>query len=156
MSALAVKEPERRASASEAETRRIGRDLAAELCPGDVVFVTGDLGAGKTVFARGLAEGLGADPAGVASPTFALVHEYGPADGEARLVHIDLYRIAPGEAELREIGIPEILRGRVAVIEWPTSGLEAILPPTHRVQIRPAGPHRREIAIVREETACLR
>jgi tRNA threonylcarbamoyladenosine biosynthesis protein TsaE len=151
-----VADPEPTPSASEDQTREIARELARTLRCGDVVYLSGDLGAGKTVFARGLAEGLGAEPGQVASPTFALVHEYVAAEGLAPLVHIDLYRIPPGEIELREIGIPEILEGRISVIEWPTPSLEAILPPTHRVRIRSAGPGRREISVRREEAACLR
>lgn len=85
---------------------------------GDLVLLEGDLGSGKTVFVRGLAEGLGAAPSEVASPTFALVHEYGPA-GDATLVHADLYRLQEG-ADLSDLGLDEALaRGKVVAIEWP-------------------------------------
>ena len=108
-------------SASEDETKCAGRDLARELSRGDVVLLSGDLGSGKTVFVRGLAEGLGADPDEVASPTFALVHEYGP-DGEApRLVHADLYRLSGGDvAKAEDLGLDEArAAGSVVAIEWP-------------------------------------
>jgi tRNA threonylcarbamoyladenosine biosynthesis protein TsaE len=108
-------------SSSEEETRRAGCELAKELVGGDVVLLSGDLGSGKTVFVRGLAEGLGADPGEVASPTFALVHEYGP-DGETpRLVHADLYRLSGHEAARSEdLGLDEArAAGSVVAIEWP-------------------------------------
>ncbi|MGD8377115.1 MAG: tRNA (adenosine(37)-N6)-threonylcarbamoyltransferase complex ATPase subunit type 1 TsaE [Acidobacteriota bacterium] len=108
-----------RVTENEEETAAVGRALAASLRPGDVVRLEGELGAGKTCFARGLAEGLGADPRQVHSPSFSLVHVYRDPDGEAVLYHVDLYRIA-GEADLREIGLEEILAGEVPVaVEWP-------------------------------------
>jgi tRNA threonylcarbamoyladenosine biosynthesis protein TsaE len=94
--------------------------LAVELasanpsCP--AYYLEGDLGAGKTLFAKGLASYFGIDPSRVTSPTFALVNRYG---GGARLVyHIDLYRIAD-ERELLELGIEELEEeGAVLVVEW--------------------------------------
>ena len=71
-------------TSAEEETRAAGRALGAELRPGDVVGLTGVLGVGKTVFVRGIAEGLGGDPDGVASPTFALLHEYDCDDDAER------------------------------------------------------------------------
>ncbi|MGZ6988638.1 MAG: tRNA (adenosine(37)-N6)-threonylcarbamoyltransferase complex ATPase subunit type 1 TsaE, partial [Thermoanaerobaculia bacterium] len=73
-------------SASEEDTRRLGADLARRLSPGDVVLLEGELGAGKTAFVKGLAAGLGLDPDDVSSPSFALVHEYGPAGKPPALV----------------------------------------------------------------------
>ena len=108
-------------SRSEDDTRAAGRELAPRLSPGDVVLLSGDLGSGKTVFVRGLAEGLGADPDEVASPTFALVHEYGPDGAPPRLVHADLYRLAGGEtASAPDLGLEEArAAGVVVAIEWP-------------------------------------
>ncbi|MEO6323273.1 MAG: tRNA (adenosine(37)-N6)-threonylcarbamoyltransferase complex ATPase subunit type 1 TsaE [Thermoanaerobaculia bacterium] len=108
-------------SLSEEETRRIGRELALRLEAGDLVLLFGDLGSGKTALVRGLAHGLGADPGEVASPTFALVHEYGPPERTV-LLHADLYRLADGGSErsLEDLGLEEGLRrGAVVAIEWP-------------------------------------
>ena len=102
-------------STSEAETRAIAIELARELTPGSVLLLSGDLGAGKTAFVRGLAEGLGIDTRDVTSPTFTLVHEY--RGGRLPLIHVDLYRL--DRAELDEIGLDEDLAARgVVAIEW--------------------------------------
>ncbi len=102
----------------EEATRRAGAALARQVSRGDLVLIEGALGAGKTVFVRGLAEGLSADPSEVASPTFALVHEYGPA-GAPVLVHADLYRLKDG-ADLSDLGLDEAsARGAVVAVEWP-------------------------------------
>lgn len=102
-------------STSPAETQRVGMWVGRHLKPGDVVCLKGEMGAGKTVFTRGIAAGLGV-PRGqrVRSPTFTLVHEY---MGRHPIYHIDLYRIR-GEEELEGIGWEEYLYGAgVAVIE---------------------------------------
>lgn len=105
-----------RVTHSEAETMAVGRELAATLLPGDVIVLAGDLGAGKTAFVRGLADGLGIDPASVSSPTFTLVQEY--RGGRLLLRHIDLYRLTPREAD--DLGLDEMtLDGAVVAIEWP-------------------------------------
>jgi tRNA threonylcarbamoyladenosine biosynthesis protein TsaE len=101
---------------SEEETQALAREFAATLNAGDVVLLSGDLGAGKTTFVRGLAEGLGVDPGEVSSPTFTLVHEY--RGGRLTLYHADLYRLeraATGDLGLEEIGV----RDGVLAIEWP-------------------------------------
>jgi tRNA threonylcarbamoyladenosine biosynthesis protein TsaE len=103
-------------SHSEADTRRIASDLASKLTPGTTVLLKGDLGAGKTAFVKGLAEGLGLTGDDVTSPTFTLVHEY--RGGRLPLIHIDLYRL--GQADLDEIGFDtELAAGAVMAIEWP-------------------------------------
>ena len=139
-------------SRDEAQTRNVGRLLACELRENDVVSLFGPLGAGKTAFVRGLAEGLGADPAVVASPTFALVHEYECRPGTPALVHLDLYRIADRENELRELGLPDILAGKIAAIEWPNSSSEAILRARYRVRLEPGPNENRRIVLERETT----
>lgn len=102
-------------SRHEAETRRIGALLAAELEPDGVLLLTGDLGAGKTVLVQGLAAELGLDPRQVQSPTFTVVREH---HGDRHsLVHVDLYRLEPDEAAA--LGIEEILAGPgVKAVEW--------------------------------------
>jgi tRNA threonylcarbamoyladenosine biosynthesis protein TsaE len=101
---------------SETETQGLARDLAVTLKAGDVLLLSGDLGAGKTTFVRGLAEGLGIDPADVSSPTFTLLHEY--RGGRLNLYHADLYRLdktATDDLGLEETGV----RDGVLAIEWP-------------------------------------
>ena len=105
------------------ETRGVGRELSLHLVPGSLVRVAGPLGAGKTELVRGLAEGLGVPPDEVASPTFALVHEYGPEGRPPLLVHVDLYRL-PGDERLglaiEGLGLDEAREeGSVVVVEWP-------------------------------------
>lgn len=99
---------------TEEETSAVGARLAANLKAGDVVLLFGDLGAGKTAFVRGLAQGLGADPDDVSSPTFTLVQEY-----HARVVlyHVDLYRLEGREID--DLGLDELILGDgVVAIEW--------------------------------------
>lgn len=105
----------RRVTTSEAETYAAGLEMAAALAPGDIVLLTGNLGAGKTALARGLAAGLGVDPDDVHSPTFTLVNPY---QGRCPVHHIDLYRIERA-LDLDELGLDEILGGDgVAIVEW--------------------------------------
>jgi tRNA threonylcarbamoyladenosine biosynthesis protein TsaE len=101
---------------SEDETAAVAREFASSLKPGDVVLLSGNLGAGKTAFARGLAEGLGIDPNEVSSPTFTIVHEY--RGGRLTLYHVDLYRLEKAATEdlgLEEMGVAD----GVLAIEWP-------------------------------------
>jgi len=104
---------------TEEETSAAGREIAAALPPDAVVHLSGDLGAGKTFLARAIAAQLGADPREVASPSFAIVHEY-PRPGGPPIIHIDGYRLSENRREWLEIGIPELLAGPgVKLIEWP-------------------------------------
>jgi tRNA threonylcarbamoyladenosine biosynthesis protein TsaE len=101
---------------SEAETAAVGHDLARSLTAGSIVLLSGDLGAGKTAFVRGLAAGLGIDPEAVSSPTFTLIQEY--RGGRLPLHHVDLYRLQAIEVD--DLGIDELtLDGGVTAIEWP-------------------------------------
>ena len=101
---------------SEQETAAIANALAEELHAGDVLLLSGNLGAGKTAFVRGLAEGLGIDPREVSSPTFTLVHEY--RGGRFALYHVDLYRL--DRAATDDLGLDELgARDGVVAIEWP-------------------------------------
>jgi tRNA threonylcarbamoyladenosine biosynthesis protein TsaE len=99
---------------SEADTEEVGRQLAAGLRAGQILLLSGPLGAGKTALTRGLASGLGCDADAVSSPTFTLVQEYA---GPVRLQHVDLYRLAPGEVD--DLGLEDLLDDAVMVVEWP-------------------------------------
>jgi len=101
---------------SEEETRKVATALADRLAPGSVILLHGDLGAGKTAFVRGLAEGLGLSDDPVSSPTFTLVHEY--TGGRVPLYHADLYRLPDG-ASLDDLGLDEVAEDGVLAIEWP-------------------------------------
>ena len=101
-------------TSTEQETADAGERLGRTLNPGDVVLLYGDLGAGKTVFVRGLARGLGASPDEVSSPTFTIVQEY---RGRATLYHVDLYRLEP--AEIDDLGLEDLVLGDgIVAIEW--------------------------------------
>jgi tRNA threonylcarbamoyladenosine biosynthesis protein TsaE len=100
---------------SEDETAAVGRDLAATLSAGSVLLLFGDLGAGKTAFVRGLAEGLGMRREQVSSPTFTLVQEY--RGGRLPLFHADLYRLDDSR-EIEDLGLDEIAADGVLAIEW--------------------------------------
>ncbi len=104
------------------ETRRLGRRLFRLLRPGDVVLLSGDLGAGKTVFVQGVARGLGYEGP-VSSKSFVLLGEYA---GHVKLYHADLYRLeAPEQAQ--ELALDEMCTDGALVVEWPERG-EGVLP----------------------------
>lgn len=114
------------------DTERIGAQFAATLHAGDVVAFTGDLGAGKTAFSRGILRGLG-HAGRVTSPTFAIVSEYHTE--KADVAHFDMYRILDLDA-LWELGFDEYLDGRrIVLIEWSENITDA-LPPHKLVSIR--------------------
>jgi tRNA threonylcarbamoyladenosine biosynthesis protein TsaE len=128
---------------SDEDTHAVAHHLAAQLVPGDVVLLSGDLGAGKTTFVRGLAAGLGIDPDQVTSPTFTLVHEY--RDGRLTLYHADLYRLdkaATADLGLEELGVSD----GVLAIEWPER-LAHSLPGARHVEIEIVDETTRRITI---------
>ena len=128
---------------SEDETRAVARDLASRLQAGDVILLSGGLGAGKTVFTKGLAQGLDIDPDEVSSPTFTLIHEY--RGGRLTLYHADLYRLdraATQDLGLEDVGVAE----GVLVIEWPER-LSHTLPGATRVTIEIVDDETREIVV---------
>lgn len=111
-------------TSSPEETEALGRALGAHLRPGDVVALSGELGAGKTVFTRGIAAGAGAG-GHVASPTFTLIREY--RGRTATVIHADLYRLDTPR-QLQDIGLEEVLEGGpITVIEWAEKA-RALLP----------------------------
>jgi tRNA threonylcarbamoyladenosine biosynthesis protein TsaE len=123
-------------------TRQCARALGAAIAGrGLVVSLVGPLGAGKTVFVKGLAEGLGIEPTAVSSPSFTIVNEY-TAGGKRRLSHVDLYRVESGR-ELEDAGFLDLLDpGAVVAVEWGDRLPEAL--PEDRLEIRlarlPSGP----------------
>ncbi|GIU75067.1 MAG: tRNA (adenosine(37)-N6)-threonylcarbamoyltransferase complex ATPase subunit type 1 TsaE [Bryobacteraceae bacterium] len=116
---------------SEEETIALAAELARQWPVPCCVVLSGELGAGKTTFAKGVAEGLGAAPADdISSPTFALIHEH----GGGRLYHVDLYRLDT-EAEAASLGLDEILaRPAVVLLEW-AERFPRLLP-EERIEIR--------------------
>lgn len=132
---------------SETETEQIGASLAAKLHAGDVIAMAGDLGAGKTVFIRGLARGLGVRQR-VTSPTYTIVNEY---EGTLPLFHFDMYRLG-GPEELYDIGWDDYLRrGGVCAVEW-SERAEGLLPEdVIRVRIHTEGESARVIEITGRE-----
>lgn len=118
-------------------TQALGRRLAGRMGPGDCVMLTGTLGAGKTVLVRGLAEGLGlADVRMVASPTFVLVREYA---GRCPVYHIDLYRMTEAEGELEALGLEEMRREGVVLVEWGERAPAAMGADCWRIEIEITG-----------------
>ena len=123
---------------TEEDTAAVGRALAGRVGPGTTVLLYGDLGAGKTAFVRGLAEGLGIDPGEVSSPTFTIVQEYrGP---RLTLQHVDLYRLSP--AAVSDLALDDLLDGAtIMAIEWAERLPREPAPPSIRVTLahQPAG-----------------
>ena len=118
---------------SPEETEALGADLAGRLEPGTVIAFTGDLGAGKTAFVRGLARGLGIAER-VTSPTFTIVNEY--EGGRLPLFHFDMYRLGSAD-ELFDIGWEDYLaRGGVCAVEWSENVSDALEEGCLRVDIR--------------------
>jgi tRNA threonylcarbamoyladenosine biosynthesis protein TsaE len=131
-------------SSSETQTRDIATALAKTLQAGDVLLLSGDLGAGKTAFVRGLADGLLINTDEVTSPTFTLVHEY--RGGRLPLIHVDLYRL--DHADLDEIGLDEDLVAKgVVAIEW-SERLVRMIPGAITVKIADQGGDLRAIEII--------
>jgi tRNA threonylcarbamoyladenosine biosynthesis protein TsaE len=133
-------------SSSEEATAAAGAELARELPPGAVVYVEGELGAGKTAFVRGAARALGVHEP-VTSPTFTVAHLYDGDDGP--VAHLDLYRSgALGDEDMTDLEayFDDV---RATFVEWAVRG-EGVLPaPTARVTLALAGEGRREIAVER-------
>jgi len=117
---------------NEHATARLGEDIAMALRPGDVLALSGDLGAGKTTLARGLIRAMAGDAAlDVPSPTFTLVQSYGT---RVPIHHFDLYRIATA-GELDELGLDEMLADGAALIEWPDRAGDSLPPATVALEL---------------------
>lgn len=127
-------------SSSPEETEAAGARLAAELGPGDVVLVSGDLGAGKTTFVRGACRALGVS-ANVTSPTFTIGQLYA---GNPDVAHLDLYRLDHAEPEIID---DYVTSDRVAFMEWPELAEPVLERVTARVRIEHAGGDGRRISV---------
>jgi tRNA threonylcarbamoyladenosine biosynthesis protein TsaE len=128
---------------SEGETVALGRELGRRLAAGAVVLLEGPLGAGKTAFVRGLAEGVGCDGEDVSSPTFTVVQEY---RGAVRFEHVDLYRLTPVEVD--DLALDDLLEDAVMAVEWPDRWRDAPEAAV-RVQLAPVDHTTRRITIDR-------
>jgi tRNA threonylcarbamoyladenosine biosynthesis protein TsaE len=134
---------------TEEETAAAGREIARQLATDAVVHLTGDLGAGKTFLVRAIAAELGADPHDVASPSFAIVHEY-PVPSGPPIIHIDGYRLSDRPREWMEIGIPEMLSGPGRkLIEWPKREFERFEDSHVEITIRVLDDGTRQIDVAR-------
>jgi tRNA threonylcarbamoyladenosine biosynthesis protein TsaE len=135
-------------TAAAAETEALAAGLAAGLQPGDVVLVSGELGAGKTTFVRGACRALGVGVP-VTSPTFTIARRY--EDGRVPVSHLDLFRLAGLDAEEPELLADELAGDRVAFVEWPEQA-GADLGPANvvaRVRLEHLGGNRRRVIIER-------
>ncbi len=134
-----------RESNSVEETEAIAAELSRGFIGGEVVALQGDLGAGKTQFARGLVRGLGGEPRSVSSPTFVLLNIYDT--GRLTVFHLDAYRIT-GSEDFNAIGFTELLeQGAVVAVEWPQR-VDDLLPKSRiTVRITTIDENRRSISI---------
>lgn len=132
-------------STSPEETLSLGAKIALKAASGDVICLFGDLGAGKTHFAKGFASALGIPAGEVDSPTFVLIQEY---EGSLPLYHFDAYRIESLE-EARRLGMEEYFYGDgICLIEWPER-IAGILPETRtEVHFAHTGPNERRVEVL--------
>ncbi|MFN3705161.1 MAG: tRNA (adenosine(37)-N6)-threonylcarbamoyltransferase complex ATPase subunit type 1 TsaE [Thermoflexales bacterium] len=139
-------------SHSEEQTQRLGMRLGALLQPGAVLALYGEIGAGKTSFARGVGLGWGADQI-LRSPTFTLVQKHHRAQDSAALYHVDLYR-ATNEEDLRTLGLEEIIEDPlgVVVIEWPERVQHLLPEHTIHVRLRTVDEYRRHLTFATQNT----
>jgi tRNA threonylcarbamoyladenosine biosynthesis protein TsaE len=133
-------------TAAPAETEAVAATLAAKLRPGDIVLVSGDLGAGKTTFVRGACRALGVSGA-VTSPSFTIAQRY---EGSVAISHLDLYRLGDLDDEDPALLADELGPDRVAFVEWPEVGAPEGLDPERvaaRVRIEHRGADRRLVQV---------
>ncbi|WP_103514127.1 tRNA (adenosine(37)-N6)-threonylcarbamoyltransferase complex ATPase subunit type 1 TsaE [Streptomyces sp. SM10] len=123
---VAVESPE--------EMKELGRRIAGVLAPGDLVMLTGELGAGKTTLTRGLGEGLGVRGA-VTSPTFVIARVHPPLGTGPALVHVDAYRLGGGLDEMEDLDLDVSLPDSVIVVEWGDGKVEELSDDRLRVVI---------------------
>ena len=136
-----------RITRSAAETEQVALEIAEGFAGGEVVLLSGELGAGKTAFVRGLARGLGVDPGEVASPTFVLLTAY---PGRFTLHHADLYRLEVPDAD-RELGLEELPGADgVLAVEWAERLSFVPWPRVWRVALEHAGEDARRLTVTEE------
>jgi tRNA threonylcarbamoyladenosine biosynthesis protein TsaE len=129
-------------SGSAEETEAVGAQIAAELEPGDLVTVSGELGTGKTTLVRGACRALGVDDP-ITSPTFTIGHRY---RGRIDVSHLDLYRF--GGVSAAEWGdLEPYFDGAVCFVEWPEAGKDVLPPARYTVSLQHAGDGQRRITI---------
>jgi tRNA threonylcarbamoyladenosine biosynthesis protein TsaE len=138
-----------RVTHSPEETMNLGRELAKEVQPPCVVLLEGELGSGKTTLVKGILASLASVPEDeVTSPSFTLVHEYGP---EGKIYHVDLYRIE-GARELATLGLDDLLSpDAIVLIEWGEKFGEDIARPCVRIHLEHLGRDERRITVERLE-----
>jgi tRNA threonylcarbamoyladenosine biosynthesis protein TsaE len=131
---------------SSEETFELAYRIGEAINEPAVFLLQGDLGVGKTVFAKGVGAGMDIDPAEVNSPTFTIVNRH---EGRMRLYHLDLYRIAGGANEVYDLGLEEILAepGAVVVVEWPERLGAFAVPNAYRVVIDDLGGDERRVDV---------
>jgi tRNA threonylcarbamoyladenosine biosynthesis protein TsaE len=135
-------------SESVEETFNLGERVGAGLTGGEIILLSGTLGAGKTIFAKGIASALSLDPEEVTSPSFTLVNKHD--EGRLTLYHIDLYRLADGPAAAHAVDLDELLTDMNAafVIEWAERmGPYSLPAPVWNISIGGDGDEPRKIAI---------
>ncbi len=130
---------------SAEETFELGYEIGENLHTPTVFLLDGELGAGKTVFTKGLASGLDINPADVTSPTFTLINEH---SGRMPLIHLDLYRLPDGVDAALSIGLDEILLQKaIVVIEWSEKLGTYFIPESYKVKISLLDKDQRQIEI---------
>ena len=140
-------------SRSPEETYESGKNFGSRLKGGEIILLRGTLGAGKTLFVKGMADALGMDTDEVTSPSFTLVNSY--KEGRLPLHHIDLYRLAEGASSAHAVDLEELLtdESAVVVIEWAERmGRYPLPPPVWRVRIEGDGEEPRRINVAREDS----
>ncbi|MCG3163927.1 MAG: tRNA threonylcarbamoyladenosine biosynthesis protein TsaE [Acidobacteria bacterium] len=137
---------------SAEETFELAYQIGEAVNEPTVFLLQGDLGAGKTVFAKGIGAGLDIDPAEVNSPTFTIVNQLDGPGARMRLYHLDLYRIEGGANEVYDLGLEEMLNdpAGLVVIEWPERLGEFAIPNAYQVMISDLGGDERKIEITRD------
>jgi tRNA threonylcarbamoyladenosine biosynthesis protein TsaE len=133
---------------SAEETFELAHRIGEAINEQAVFLLQGDLGAGKTVFAKGIGAGLDIDPAEVNSPTFTIANQH---EGRMRMYHLDLYRVEGGAGEVFELGLDEMLNESdvVVVIEWPDRLGKFLIPDGYQINISDLGGDNRKIEIKR-------